>query len=372
MTNDSSTPESNDDVAQDASEVEETTTAADRAGDSGAASPDAPVAESLEAETESFRRDYQAIREAVGSVIVGQQRVIESVLAAMFCGGNVLLEGVPGLGKTELVKSLSHVLDLDFRRIQFTPDLMPADIIGTNIMNTDESGRYHFEFRRGPIFTQLLLADEINRASPKTQSALLETMQEGTVTVGGDISVLEQPFFVLATQNPIEQEGTYPLPEAQLDRFMFKVVVGGLDREELNEVVSRTILKQAVELPVVLDGQRILAIRKTLEKVVVADPLRDFAVRLVLSTHPDNDSAPASVQQFVRWGASPRAAQALIKAARVRALADGRAHVAFEDISDFATEVLQHRVLLNYDGQAEGIDTSTLINDCVNLLPTSA
>ena len=334
--------------------------------------PGAPTTDLQDAETEGFRQDYHRIRDAIGSVIVGQHRVIDSVLTAVFCGGNVLLEGVPGLGKTELVKSLARALDLDFRRIQFTPDLMPADIIGTNIMNTDESGRYHFEFRRGPIFTQLLLADEINRASPKTQSALLETMQEGTVTVGGEVSTLEQPFFVLATQNPIEQEGTYPLPEAQLDRFMFKVVVGGLDREELNEVISRTILKQPVELPTVLDGAGILRIRETLDKVVVADPLRDYAVRLVLSTHPGTEGAPDGVRQFVRWGASPRAAQALIKAARVRALGEGRAHVAFEDIAGFATEVLQHRVLLNYDGQAEDIDVAQLVSDCVASLEQTA
>jgi MoxR-like ATPase len=355
MTNESSTPETVDEVTSDESPVAATSST-----------------DLQDAETQGFRDDYARIRDAVGSVIVGQHRVIDSVLTAMFCGGNVLLEGVPGLGKTELVKSLARVLDLDFRRIQFTPDLMPADIIGTNIMNTDESGRYQFEFRRGPIFTQLLLADEINRASPKTQSALLETMQEGTVTVGGEVSVLEQPFFVLATQNPIEQEGTYPLPEAQLDRFMFKVVVGGLNREELNEVVRRTILKQPIELPVVLDGDAILRIRKTLDKVVVADPLRDYAVRLVLATHPDNEEAPEGIGQFVRWGASPRAAQALIKAGRVRALAEGRAHVAFEDIDHFATEVLQHRVLLNYDGQAEDVDVAALVADCVASLTNTA
>ncbi len=335
-------------------------------------SPEMTSTDLQEAETDVFRHDYSRLREEIGSVIVGQDRVVESVLTAMFCGGNVLLEGVPGLGKTELVKSLSRVLDLEFRRIQFTPDLMPADIIGTSIMNTDESGRYRFEFRKGPVFTQLLLADEINRASPKTQSALLETMQEGTVTVGGELHVLDQPFFVLATQNPIEQEGTYPLPEAQLDRFMFKVVVGFLDRDELNEVVNRTILRQPIDLPVVLDGSRILDLRETLDKVVVADPLRDYAVRMVLSTHPDNELAPEGVRQFVRWGASPRAAQALIRAARVRALGDGRAHVAFEDIKYFAAEVLQHRVLLNYDGQAENVDVADLVSDCLSTLSVDA
>jgi MoxR-like ATPase len=297
-------------------------------------------------------------------VIVGQERVVEATLTALFCGGNVLLEGVPGLGKTELVKAMGRVLDLDFRRIQFTPDLMPADIIGTNIMNSDESGRYRFEFRRGPIFTQLLLADEINRASPKTQSALLETMQEGTVTTGGEQHRLKPPFFVLATQNPIEQEGTFPLPEAQLDRFMFKVVVPFLTRAELNEVVTRTILKQSVEVQKLLDSDRILALRRVLDRVVVADPLRDYAVRLVLATHPRSEYATDDVRKYIRWGASPRAAQSLIRAARVRALSQGRPHVAFEDIRYFAEEVLQHRALLNYDGQAENVAVTDLIGQC--------
>ena len=326
---------------------------------------DSVNAEMLEAEAKQFQQEFAAVRQAVSRVIVGQERTVEASLTAIFCGGNVLLEGVPGLGKTELVKALSRVLELDFRRVQFTPDLMPADIIGTSVMSSDDEGRHRIEFRKGPIFTQLLLADEINRASPKTQSALLETMQEHSVTTGGTIHQLKEPFFVLATQNPIEQEGTYPLPEAQLDRFMFKVVVPFLNRDELNEVVSRTILKTAVEIPKIIDGDRIMVLRKTLEKVVVTDALRDYAVRLVLATHPGTDFAPPRVRQFVKWGASPRAAQALIRAARVRALAEGRAHVAFEDIRHFATEVLGHRMLLNYDGQAENLDLAELVDECV-------
>jgi MoxR-like ATPase len=322
----------------------------------------------LQSEADDFAAMFNAARSEIGQVIVGQNRVVEETLTAIFCGGNVLLEGVPGLGKTELVKALSRVLDLDFRRIQFTPDLMPADIIGTRIMTTNAEGRYEFEFRPGPIFTQLLLADEINRATPKTQSALLETMQEGSVTTAGTIYQLKQPFFVMATQNPIEQEGTYSLPEAQLDRFLFKVEVPFLNRTELNDVVMRTILKRLSEPKKLLDSDRILGLRKVLDKVVVADPIRDYAVRLVLSTHPGTDFATDEVRKYVRWGASPRAAQALIRAARVRALSQGRAHAGFDDVRHFATSVLQHRVLLNYDGQAENMAVPTLIAQCLERL----
>lgn len=323
----------------------------------------------LQAEAQDFQATFAAVRREVSQVIVGQERVVEAALTSLFCGGNLLLEGVPGLGKTELVKALSRVLDLEFRRIQFTPDLMPADIVGTNIMSTDETGKYRFEFRRGPIFTQLLLADEINRASPKTQSALLETMQEGSVTTGGTVYTLTQPFFVMATQNPLEQEGTYPLPEAQLDRFLFKVQVPFPSRTELNEVVGRTILKQPVQPTKILNAARIMELRAVLDKVVVVDVLRDFAVRLVLSTHPGTDFATEDIRKYVKWGASPRAAQSLIRAARVRALSEGRAHVAFEDIAHYATEVLQHRVLLNYDGQAENVSVAGLVQACLAQLP---
>ena len=323
----------------------------------------------LQAEAERFKTQFIQARDEVGKVIVGQQRVVECTLTALFAGGNVLLEGVPGLGKTELVKALSRVSQLDFSRIQFTPDLMPADIIGTNIMNTRPDGSYAFEFRKGPIFTQLLLADEINRATPKTQSALLETMQEGTVTAGGSTHHLKPPFFVLATQNPLEQEGTYPLPEAQLDRFMFKVDVPFLSRDDMNEVITRTILKHSVDPDVVLDSDAILSLRTVLDKVVVADSIRDYAVRLVLATHPNSEFAIDPVKQYVRWGASPRAAQALIRAGRVRALADGRVHVAFEDVRFYAREVLQHRALLNYDGQAENVSVPALVDNITTSLP---
>ena len=326
----------------------------------------------LQAEAQKFRDDFARLRDSVGRVIVGQQRVIEGVLTAIIAGGNVLLEGVPGLGKTELVKAMARALDLDFRRIQFTPDLMPADIVGTTIMSASPDGRYQFEFRRGPIFTQLLLADEINRATPKTQSALLETMQEGSVTAGGTTHILRPPFFVLATQNPLEQEGTYPLPEAQLDRFMFKLVVPFLNRAELNEVVRRTTLGGSTDVPRIMGADRIMELRTILEKVVVADPLRDYAVRLVLATHPAADESGDSVKRFVKWGASPRAVQALIRAARVRALAEGRVHIAFEDIRIFAPEVLGHRILLNYDGLAENLSVPDLVTEIARNVPETA
>ena len=323
----------------------------------------------LQAEADRFKNNLAKIHDQVAKIIVGQKRVVEGTITAVLCGGNVLLEGVPGLGKTELVKTLSRVLDLAFNRIQFTPDLMPADIIGTTVMSPDGAGSYQFEFRRGPIFTQLLLADEINRATPKTQSALLETMQEGSVTTGGKTYLLKQPFFVLSTQNPIEQEGTYPLPEALLDRFMFKLNVPYLNRDELNEVVSRTIVNQPVQIAKVLDGNQILKLRQVMDKVVVADPIRDYAVRLVLATHPDGQDVPEIVSKYVRWGASPRAAQAMVRGGRVRALADSRAHLAFEDIRYFAFEVLQHRIILNYDGQAQNVSIVDLIDDLVSYVP---
>ncbi|MCM8534003.1 MAG: MoxR family ATPase [Lentisphaeraceae bacterium] len=323
----------------------------------------------LQAEADNFKEKFEQSKAEVAKVIVGQDRVVEATLTALICGGNVLLEGVPGLGKTELVKALSNVLELDFNRIQFTPDLMPADIIGTTMMSNDPTtGSYKFEFREGPIFTQLLLADEINRATPKTQSALLETMQEGSVTTGGTTYQLKPPFFVLATQNPLEQEGTYPLPEAQLDRFMFKVFVDFPNRKELNEIINRTILKAHGKSEAVLDSEKIMNLRGILDKVVVAENMLDYAVRLVLSTHADSEYATEDVKRYIRWGASPRATQALIKAARVRALASGRLHVSFSDIRHYANEVLQHRIILNYDGQAEGVETSKILESIFNSL----
>ncbi|HYE05027.1 MAG TPA: MoxR family ATPase [Planctomycetota bacterium] len=330
------------------------------------------AAQQQEQEIAVMRGELGRVRAEIGKVIVGQERVVDGVIAALLCGGHVLLEGVPGLGKTELIKALSRVLDLQFRRIQFTPDLMPADIIGTTVMTTAADGRHALEFRRGPIFTQLLLADEINRATPKTQSALLETMQEGSVTVGGTTHQLAPPFVVLATQNPLEQEGTYPLPEAQLDRFLFKFTVPFPTRAELSEVVSRTILKPQIAVEKILDAARIMGLRAALDKIVVSPSARDYAVGLVVATHPESDVAPPKVKRFVRWGASPRAAQALVRAARVRALAQGRAHVAAADIRHYAVEVLAHRVILNYDGQAEGVAIGDLVAEIVAELPEAA
>ena len=325
--------------------------------------------EQMKLEAARFKDDFEKIRAEVGKVIVGQEEVIEGTLTTLICGGNVLLEGVPGLGKTELVKTLSKVLDLDFNRIQFTPDLMPADIIGTNMIMTDADGNHLFEFKKGPIFTQLLLADEINRATPKTQSALLETMQEGSVTTGGTTYHMKQPYFVMATQNPLEQEGTYPLPEAQLDRFMLKINVPFPKHSELNEIVTRTILNKEVEVSKILDSDRIKEMRSILNKVVVSDSVLDYAVRVVLSTHPDSGMAPDEVKRFVKWGASPRASQALIMTSRVRALAEGRVHVSCDDVNHFAEEVLQHRIILNYDGHAENISISELLKKMIDAIP---
>ena len=308
------------------------------------------------AEAARFRDDFQHLREAVGQVIVGQQRVVEGVLTAIIAGGNVLLEGVPGLGKTELVKTLARALDLDFRRIQFTPDLMPADIVGTNVMTTGPDGRYEFEFRRGPIFTQILLADEINRATPKTQSALLETMQEGSVTAAGTTHILDAA--VLRPRDAKSARTGRHLSAARGAARPLHVQAQRAvpqSRRAERSGPPHHARRRHVEVPKIIDGPRIMELRAILEKVVVADPLRDYAVRLVLATHPERVGSGDTVRRFVKWGASPRAVQALIRAARVRALAEGRAHVAFEDIRHFAPEVLGHRVLLNYDGLAENL-----------------
>jgi MoxR-like ATPase len=314
---------------------------------------------------EQFISSFQALRSEVEKVIVGHREIIDHVLIGMFAGGHVLLEGVPGLGKTLLIKTLAEGLELSFSRVQFTPDLMPADIIGTNIIVDDADGRKHFQFQSGPIFGHILLADEINRATPKTQSALLEGMQEGAVTVGGVSRPLPAPFFVLATQNPIEMEGTYPLPEAQLDRFIFKLRVRYPAIEELNAIIDRTTQVRAVAVDRVMTGPTVLGFRELIREVPIATHVRDLASSIVMATHPQWADAPDVTRRFVRYGASPRGAQALILAGKVRALAEGRYNVSADDLKILAAPALRHRVILNFEGEAEGIDVDTLIGQIV-------
>ncbi len=327
------------------------------------------TAESMEQQARRFAERYEAVREQIARVIVGHEDVVDGVLTCLFVGGHCLLEGVPGLGKTLLVRTLAAVLDLEFSRIQFTPDLMPADILGTNMVMEDESGKRFFQFQKGPIFTQICLADEINRATPKTQSAMLETMQEGAVTAAGTRYALKQPFFVMATQNPIEQEGTYPLPEAQLDRFLFKLTVGYSSREELAEIIDRTTRGTQPEPHKVMDGDEIVSWQKVVRDVVVAPHVQDYVVRLVLATHPGGEYAAETTNKHVRWGASPRAAQALVLAAKVRALLNGRYNVSFEDVRRAVLPAMRHRVILNFEAQAEDITNDQVLLDILEETP---
>jgi MoxR-like ATPase len=312
-----------------------------------------------------FITGFQRLRAEVGKIIVGHDDVIDHVLIALFAGGHALLEGVPGLGKTLLIRTLAECLDLTFSRIQFTPDLMPGDIIGTNIIVEDPNGRKHFQFQRGPIFGHILLADEVNRATPKTQSALLEGMQEGSVTVSGTANPLPSPFFVLATQNPIEMEGTYPLPEAQLDRFLFKLRVRYPALSELTEIIERTTHVREVELQRVLSGPQVLRLRELVREVPIVAHVRDLASLIVLCTHPQWEQAPESARRFIRYGASPRGAQALVLGAKVRALAEGRYNVSVDDLRAMALPALRHRIILNFEGEAEGVDVDRLIGELV-------
>lgn len=314
---------------------------------------------------EEFKDIFTRLKEEISKVIVGYDEIIEQVLIALFSGGHILLEGLPGLGKTLMVKTLAEALDLKFSRIQFTPDLMPSDIIGTNIMEQDRT----FRFQPGPIFAQIILADEINRATPKTQSALLEAMQEHSVTVSGIIHRLKEPFFVMATQNPIEMEGTYPLPEAQLDRFFFKLKLAFPNKEELIDIIDRTTNPDVPRAEKVLDGETIEIKKKEIRSVPISSPVKDYAVRLVLATHPELESSPSMVRRYVRYGASPRGVQSLILGAKVKALIDGRYNVSFSDIRYVAKPSLRHRVILNFEGEAEGLDTDTIIDHILEEVP---
>jgi MoxR-like ATPase len=310
---------------------------------------------------ERFQQTARAIEDELAKLIVGQRELVRHTLIALIAGGHVLLEGQPGLGKTVLVRSLAGVLDLGFARVQFTPDLMPADITGTHIVTEGDGGRRRFEFQPGPLFTNLLLADEINRATPKTQSALLEAMQERQVTVGERTRALPAPFFVLATQNPIELEGTYPLPEAQLDRFFFKLLVPFPGPDDLAEIARRTTGVDAAELGVVASGEDLAAMSLLAREVPIAEPVMERAVRILLATHPDRVEAPEEVRRYVRWGASPRGLQTLVLASRIRALLEGRFNVALEDLSAVAAPALRHRVFLNFEADAAGIDTDHVL-----------
>ena len=314
---------------------------------------------------EEFGRTFDRIRQQVRRVIVGHQELIDHVLIALLAGGHVLLEGVPGLGKTLLVKTLAQSLDLGFSRIQFTPDLMPADIIGTNMVMQDAGGRRYFEFQRGPVFTQVLLADEINRATPKTQSALLEAMQEHAVTAAGTSYTLTEPFFVLATQNPIEMEGTYPLPEAQLDRFLFKLRVEFPSAQDLVEIIDRTTAAAVPQADVAATSGQILEMFRLAREVEVASHVKTYVARLIQATHPDTAAAASMAKRYVRYGSSPRGVQALILAAKVRALIAGRANVAFSDLKVLALPALRHRLILNFEGEAEGIDLDAIIQNAL-------
>jgi len=310
-----------------------------------------------------FRKMFDSLRREIGKVIVGYETIVEDVLICLFCGGHVLLEGVPGLGKTLLVRTLSDVFSMEFRRIQFTPDLMPADIIGTNIVMEDAAtGKRQFQYQPGPIFGQIILADEVNRATPKTQSAMLEAMQEHSVTSGGQIRKLPEPFMVLATQNPIEQEGTYPLPEAQLDRFFFKLLVPYSNREELRKIIDRTTTGEDPRAKLVAGTEQITQAQDLVRHVVIAEHVQDYAIRLVLATHPQGEFAPDVTNRFVRFGSSPRGVQALVLAGKVRAMLDERYHVSFDDIEASVMPALRHRILLNFEGQAEGIRTDEVLD----------
>ncbi len=321
---------------------------------------------------DAFAADWSAVTGEIGKVVVGLRDVVDQTLVSLLGGGHALLEGVPGIGKTLLVRTLADALDLSFSRIQFTPDLMPADITGTNVIRPDAEGLRQFEFQPGPILANLILADEINRATPKTQSAVLEAMAERTVTVARTTHRLSEPFFVLATQNPLEMEGTYPLPEAQVDRFLLKIRVGAPTQDELVEILERTTGAETPAAEKVLGGDRVLELRQLVREVPAAGHVKQYVARLVRATHPEASEAPEAVGRWVRYGASPRAAQALLLGARVRALTAGRAAVSFEDVRSVAHAALRHRLILNFEAQAEGIDPDEIVDSLLSELSRKA
>jgi MoxR-like ATPase len=330
------------------------------------------VDDQLKQRLDCFRTDFYRLREEISKVIVGQHEILDDMLIALIAGGHVLLEGVPGLGKTLTVKTLADALHLDFHRIQFTPDLMPADLIGTNVIVEGADGRKVFEFQRGPLFANVLLADEINRATPKTQSALLESMQEHSVTVGGVTHRLSEPFFVMATQNPLEMEGTYPLPEAQLDRFFCKLLVKYPRVSDLEVILDRTTESIKPKAEAVMTGERVLEMSELARQIPIADEVRRYGIALVVATHPEHELASAATKKYVRYGASPRGLQALILGAKIRAILDSRYHVSREDLRTMATPVLRHRLILNFEGQAEGIFGDEVIAKIIEGIPENA
>ncbi len=323
----------------------------------------------VEQEIGAFQERFRRVREEIGRVIVGNEEIVEGILVSLLAGGHCLLEGIPGLGKTKLVHTLADVLHLEFHRIQFTPDLMPADIVGTNVVHEGADGTRALEFQPGPIFAHVILADEINRATPKTQSALLEAMQENSVSVGRQTYRLQQPFFVLATQNPLEMEGTYPLPEAQLDRFFFKLKLRYPAIDDLHEILERTTRPEEPVVERVLEGEEILRMRRTVRAVPIARPIQEYAIRLTLATHPGNPNAVEETNRYVRYGAGPRAVQALVLAGKIRALLSDRVHVSAEDIRAVALPALRHRVLLNFEGEADRVDTDTILQAVLERVP---
>ena len=336
--------------------------------DTALADPPAPAAvspEEIERRTAEFRERHDRIQQEVGRIIVGNREVVSGIVTCLLTRGHVLLEGIPGLGKTKIVQTLADAMHLKFNRIQFTPDLMPGDIVGTNVVRETDTGAKVLDFQPGPIFCNLMLADEVNRATPKSQSALLEAMQEKSVSVGNTTYRLEEPFFVMATQNPIELEGTYPLPEAQMDRFLMKLRIGYPTEKELGEIVDRTTSVEEPQAVAVVDRDEVLEMRQTVLSVPVARPVQDYAIRLTMGTHPGSEYAHTLTNRYVKFGASPRGTQALVLSGKVRALLAGRAHVSGDDIRGSVLPTLRHRLLLNFEGEADKVDTDDILREIV-------